>query len=71
MIVQIARAPTITLATTMMTIMAVLPTLNLLDEPSLFAAAAPALAVELADAEDRTVVEDARVRESCVGVTID
>jgi len=64
MIVQIARAPTITLATTMMTIMAVLPTLSLLDEPPLFAAAAPALAVELADAEDRTAVEDARVRRS-------
>ena len=48
----------------MMTIMAVLPTLSLLDEPPLFAAAAPALAVELADAEDRTAVEDARVRRS-------
>lgn len=64
MIVQIARAPTITLATTMITIMAVLPTLNLLDDPPPFATAAPALAVELADAEDRTAVEDARVRES-------
>jgi hypothetical protein len=49
MMVQMARAPTMTLATTMMTIMAVLPTLNLLEPCSLDPAAAETLALAVTD----------------------
>jgi hypothetical protein len=69
--VQMARAPTMTLATTIMTIMAVLPTLNLLEPCSLDPAAAETLALAVAA---RAVVLTNEAAEdkvwSWVGVTV-
>jgi hypothetical protein len=71
MMVQMARAPTMTLATTIMTIMAVLPTLNLLEPCSLDPAAAETLALAVAA---RAVVLTNEAAEdkvwSWVGVTV-